>query len=230
MPTFTLENWLKEKPFELFLGAGFFGFYAHAGFIKALEEKKLLPAKIHGSSAGAIVGAMLAHSYPAKKIEEIVLEIQREDFWDPSLGLGLLKGKKYEDLLSRFLPKHFHELSLPLEISVFDIKSLKNKTMISGELLRAVRASSAFPVLFQPVKIENKYYMDGGLYDLLPPHDTRLLAHSFKKLQDLKKTNNHVTISLKNLPRSGPYKMHLGKDIIEKSYELTSSLLEKDLG
>ncbi len=35
----TLREWLSEEPFSLALSAGFFGFFAHAGFVSALEER-----------------------------------------------------------------------------------------------------------------------------------------------------------------------------------------------
>lgn len=41
----TLQTWLEENPFTLALSSGFFGFYAHAGFLKALEERGLAPER-----------------------------------------------------------------------------------------------------------------------------------------------------------------------------------------
>jgi NTE family protein len=225
----SLEHWLHENPFELFLGAGYFGFYAHVGFVKALAEQNLKPKKFHGSSAGAIIGAMLANGSSAKDVEEIVLNIKREDFWDPGIGLGLLKGKKYHELLSKHLPENFSALKSPLDIAVFDIFSFRNRILNSGDLRSAVRGSSAFPGLFQPVKIHNRYFMDGGLYDRFPAPETPLLAHCFKKQHALKKDFNHVTISIKNLPRSGPGKMHLAGEIISVAYVQTKKLLNEKI-
>ena len=221
----TLEHWLSEKPFELYLGAGFFGFYAHIGFVKALEERKLKPQRIHGASAGAIVGAFLAHSYTAIELEKIFLKINRSDFWDPGLGMGLLKGLKYHELLTEYLPASFNELEIPLEISLFDMFSLCTRVFKSGDLRSAVRGSSAFPGLFHPVKIENRYYIDGGVADKLPDSESRLLVQSFGKWSSLRKTENHAIISLKNLPLSGPTRMHLAREIIDLAYLQTQQLL-----
>ena len=43
---------LQEEPFTLVLSAGFFGFYAHVGFLQALEELELRPQAVIGVSAG----------------------------------------------------------------------------------------------------------------------------------------------------------------------------------
>ena len=52
-----LGDWLSDAPFSLALSAGFFGFYAHAGAIRALEEAHLAPTAVCGASAGAILAA-----------------------------------------------------------------------------------------------------------------------------------------------------------------------------
>ncbi len=222
--TVTLENWLREEPFELSLGAGFFGFYAHVGFLKALEEKNLKPLKIYGSSAGAIVGAFLAQGYSATKIEEIFTKITRQDFWDPGIGAGILKGHKYHQLLNEYLPKSFNELKIPLEVAVFDLFSFCTRIFKSGALYPAIRGSSAFPLLFQPVKIGTRFYLDGGIGDQLGLSERssngRLLVHCFG-MANLKDRSSAVVLSLKNLPKSGPAKMHLAAEIIEKAYRET---------
>lgn len=222
----TLENWLKESPFELYLDAGFFGFYAHIGFIKALEEKQLHPQKIHGASAGALVGAFFAHNYTVCEIEQIFLKINRTDFWDPSLGFGLLKGQKYHHLLAEHLPQSFEELKTPLEIRLFDVFSLRTRVFKSGDLCKAVRASSAFPGLFQPVKIGNKFYLDGGISDRLPKSENRLLVHKFNKRPVSDVTEHTALLALKNLPQSGPQRMHLAAEIISGAYQQTQELLQ----
>src|SRR5690349_16728886 len=92
-------EWLRQAPFTLSLSAGFFGFYAHAGFLKALTEQNLTPARITGSSAGAIIAALHAAGHSPTQIKDMLCTLKRQDFWDPGLGIGLLKGKKMEAIL-----------------------------------------------------------------------------------------------------------------------------------
>jgi len=61
----TLRDWLAERPFTLVMSSGFFGFYAHAGVVSVSEEPGLRPARIAGSSAGALVGALWGPGIPA---------------------------------------------------------------------------------------------------------------------------------------------------------------------
>jgi len=42
----TLRDWLRAGPFTLAMSSGFFGFYAHAGFLSVLEAEGLLPARV----------------------------------------------------------------------------------------------------------------------------------------------------------------------------------------
>ena len=233
----SLAEVLRKSGFDLSLGAGFFGFYAHLGFVKALEEHRLIPKKIYGSSAGAIIGAFWATGRTSEEIEEILLNIQRSHFWDPGVGAGLLRGIKYREILKQYLPESFEALKIPVEISVFNLGRLRTQIMQTGNLRDAVRASSAFPGLFQPVKIGNSYFVDGGLGDELAlggrETNETLLVHAFgekpamraseKKLE--KQRGKKIVLNLKEIPSCGPHLMHLGHEIIERAYIQTRELL-----
>jgi hypothetical protein len=56
----TLRDWLRGGPFTLGLSSEFFGFFAHAGVVSVLEPEGLLPARVVGSSAGALTGGGLS--------------------------------------------------------------------------------------------------------------------------------------------------------------------------
>ena len=55
-----LGDWLEEAPFSLAMSSGFFGFFAHAGVLAALDESALIPKQLSGSSAGALVSVAYA--------------------------------------------------------------------------------------------------------------------------------------------------------------------------
>jgi NTE family protein len=84
-----LADHLRSAPFELILSSGFFGFYAHAGVIDALEEAELRPSLVGGSSAGALVAGLWAAGLDAATIRDRLLGLRREDFWDPDPLLGV---------------------------------------------------------------------------------------------------------------------------------------------
>jgi len=79
--------------------SGFFGFFAHAGFLSALRELKINPVGYAGSSSGAIVAAMAASGMSDDAIRELLLSVKKTDFWDPDewhvilkKALGLFRG------------------------------------------------------------------------------------------------------------------------------------------
>lgn len=161
----TRADFLFQTPFTLSLSSGFFGYFAHLGFVDALEEKGLKPHKLSGSSAGALVAAGLASGRTAKELAEIFLKIQKKDFWDPKFGFGYLQGQKIEELLSHYCVRAFSETLIPLHISVFNIRRLRTQVLSEGLIAKACRASASVPLLFHPVKIESDYFWDGGVRD-----------------------------------------------------------------
>lgn len=96
MPTMqSLADFLRSAPFELILSSGFFGFYAHAGVVAALEELGLMPAATGGSSAGGMIAGLWGAGLSAAQIREELFALNRADFWDPDplLGLGYYARK-----------------------------------------------------------------------------------------------------------------------------------------
>src|SRR3712207_5829594 len=99
----TLRERLREKPFTLALSSGFFGFFAHCGVALAMSEEDLVPEKLTGSSAGAIVAAAWAHGVSPRELSFVLRELKRSDFWDPGVGVGLLRGAKIEGIVREML-------------------------------------------------------------------------------------------------------------------------------
>lgn len=64
--------------------------------------------------------------------------------------------------------KTFEELKIPLYVTATDLNNGKAVYFSKGELLDPVIASASIPVLFQPVRINNICYVDGGVHDNLP--------------------------------------------------------------
>jgi len=85
----TLREYLASHPFELILSSGFFGFFAHTGVVLALEEAGLRPTQVGGSSAGALVAGLWGAGLPATVLQDTLLSLSRDAFWDfdPFVGL-----------------------------------------------------------------------------------------------------------------------------------------------
>lgn len=239
----TLQNWLQENKFSLALSSGFFGFYAHCGFVKALYEAKCFPQELAGSSAGAIVAGALASGLEPLKIEEIILKLGKKDFWDPAIGFGLVRGELFEEILRDHFIEDFSDAKLPLHISVFDIYKMRTTVARSGSAAKAIRASCAVPLMFHPTIIGKRPFWDGGIFDKAGTLGLRtentILCHYLKPAglwgdlehkNVLKKATPNLKIVLsEGLPTSGPNHMYRGKAIIDLAYEQTKTKLQQRL-
>ena len=78
---------LSVPPTEAGIGvafsSGFFGFFAHAGFLAAVRRLGIAPIAYAGASSGAIVAAMAASGMTDAAIRETLFRVRKSDFWDP---------------------------------------------------------------------------------------------------------------------------------------------------
>jgi len=150
-------------------GGGARGF-AHLGLIQALNEAGIYPDVISGTSAGALIGVLYADGHTPKEILKLMNSGSRLDFMRPALPReGLLQiGGIVKILKTSLRAKTFEELKIPLYVSATDLNNGKAVYFSEGDLFDPVIASASIPVLFQPVIINNIYYVDGGVLDNLP--------------------------------------------------------------
>ena len=243
-----LRAWLRERPFSLCLSSGFFGFFAHAGVVSVLEEEKLLPARLAGSSAGALVAGLWAAGLPAQELKRELFSLRREHFWDPGFGLGLLRGKKFQSRLASLLPAAtFESCRIPLGLSVFEWKTRSTKVVESGPLAPALHASCAVPFLFQPVLLAGRRCADGGVLDrhglasLDQPQakgrGERVLYHHLSTRSPWRREGSPSlrvperaglrALVIDGLPRLGPFKLERGPEAFERAAEATRRALEE---
>ena len=249
MSSLPLAEELRRAPFELILSSGFFGFYAHAGVMAALEEASLVPSLIGGSSAGALVSGLWAAGVPASELRDRFLSLRRQDFWDPdprlgfgpdANGLGLLRGHAFDRLLeSAVTVRDFAQCRIPLRLVVHDMDLNRPVVIDKGELLPAVRASCALPGLFQPVRIGNARYIDGGVSDRAgigaATPGARLLFHHlepkslwryFWTSQNTPPTHPDMFLLMaRGLPRLGPFRLERGAQAYEMAREMARRAL-----
>lgn len=221
----TLRAWLAEGPFTLSMSSGFFGFYAHAGALSALLDAGLAPARVTGSSAGALVTGLYASGVGVDAIRGALDSLRREDFWDPSPGAGLLRGRRFRALLSSLLvEREIARCAVPFAASVFDLRALRTDVIREGELAAAIHASCALPVLFQPVWIRGRPYSDGGIADrpgiLGAAGDARVLFHHLASRSPWRRRDGSamriptrpgmVTVATEGITRVNPFALHRG--------------------
>lgn len=243
-PRKNLADWLGEQPFTLTMSSGFFGFFAHCGMLLALEERGLTPSSLTGSSAGALIGGLWAAGVPATKLAETLLALERQQFWDPAPGFGLLRGALFRHKLSELLPvKTFAECRASLRVSVFDMGSRETTVLSEGELAPAIQASCTFPLLLQPVRMNGRSYIDGGVADrpglLGVPEGQRVFFHHLASRSPWRRTGsdalrvperaNMTSLVIEHLPRVGPFKLHHGHTALSLAHAATRRALLRPL-
>lgn len=241
----TLRELLSEAPFGLALSSGFFGFFAHTGVLAALLDAGLVPARVSGSSAGALVGGLWASGLEMVEARRTLVGLTREAFWDPAPGLGLLRGEKFRGLLDGLLPERtFGRTRVPLSISVFDLLMRRTVVIEDGPLAPAIHASCAVPLMFHPVRIGRRLYVDGGIGDrpglASMPHAGRVFYHHLAsrlsgggaaaKRSAIPRRPNLVALTLEGLPRPHPFDLTTGPRAIDEAYARTWDALGRPVG
>ncbi len=167
----------------LALGGGAARGFAHVGVIQALEEAGIRPELVAGTSAGSLVAALYASgkdSTQLKRIADSMEEAEITDWMIPILNRGALRG----EALARYVSTqvgglNIENMKIPLGIVATDLQNGEAVVFRRGNTGTAVRASSAVPGVFQPVKVGSREYVDGGLVAPVPVKQARDMGANF---------------------------------------------------
>jgi len=236
-----LGEWLGAEPFTLALSSGFFGFFAHAGLVGALEDAGLRPQALCGSSAGALVAGLWAAGMPGREIEAELTRLRRRDFWDPWPGPGLLRGRLFRRRLQEMLPaRTFEACRVPLAISVHDVLRRRTRVVDSGALAPVIHAACAVPLLFHPVWLEGRPHVDGGVSDRPglagAAPGARVLHHHLTSRSPWRRAGDAalvpprrqglVCLVVDDVPRSSPFRLDAGRAAMAHVRAATSRALD----
>ena len=162
----------------LALGGGFARGFAHLGVLQVFEQHQIPVSHIAGTSVGSILGAAYASGAPLARIIETCRSLRLRDIarWRVS-RLGLASNSRLADLIERvFNSRQFEDLRIPLAVVATDLTSGEPVVFTQGNLVDAIRASCAFPGLFEPVEIGTRCLADGGLVAPVPTRAVRNLG------------------------------------------------------
>ena len=154
----------------LALGGGAARGFAHIGVIQVLEEAGIRPDLVVGTSAGSLVAALYAAGRTGAELAALAQSMDEGAITDWSFpGRGLIRG----EALARYVREQtaqrpIEQMRLPLGVVATDLDSGAPVLFRRGDTGAAVRASSAVPAVFQPVKIGEREYVDGGLVSPVP--------------------------------------------------------------
>ena len=169
---------LRPPRIGLALGGGAARGFAHIGVIQVLEEAGIKPDLLAGTSAGSLVAALYATGRSGSELARLALAMDESAITDWSFpGRGLIRG----EALARYVREHtggklIEQMALPLGIVATDLDNGHAVLFQRGDVGAAVRASSAVPAVFQPVKIGSREYVDGGLVSPVPVRFARQMG------------------------------------------------------
>lgn len=205
----TMEG--KKYKIGLVLGGGGARGFAHLGVAKAMEEYNIFPEIISGTSAGAIVGVMLASGHKPEECLEFFTNRKILQFARPTVSKkGILNMSGMEERLSDFVKvKTFEDLKIPLVITASDINAAVAVHFSKGALIPSVIASCSIPVVFTPKEIDHVDYVDGGIFMNLP---VRPIRKNCETIIAVEINSIDLTAKVTNMMGMAARSFHLGVD------------------
>lgn len=179
-------------------GGGTRGF-AHIGALKAFDEAGIKFSCVAGTSAGSIVGAMYCAEIPWQDIIAEAKLVNKKDLLNKPYVVGS-NSENIAKMAERLLGDvTFEQLKIPFKAVAVDISTGKEVILDSGRVATAVSASSAVPVLFSPVKLDDMVLVDGGLLNNMPADVCRQMGADVVISVDLNHNRGKGTTSGKLL-------------------------------
>ncbi|HQR51148.1 MAG TPA: patatin-like phospholipase family protein [Methylophilaceae bacterium] len=154
----------------LVLGGGAVRGFAHVGVIKVLEAQGIVPDMVIGTSAGSVVGALYSAGYSGFELQKIAFKLDEDSVGDWAIpGRGFIKGEALQNYINKAVRgQPIEKLKKPFAAVATDLQSGEQMVFRRGNTGQAVRASSSVPGVFQPVTINGREYVDGGLTSPVP--------------------------------------------------------------
>ena len=171
---------LPPAKLGLALGGGAARGFAHVGVIQVLEEAGIRPALVVGTSAGSLVAALYASGRNGQQLQQVAEAMEEAAFTDwtlPIFSRGMMRGEAIARYVNTQVGNRLIEnMAVPLGIVATDLNSGQGVLFQRGDTGTAVRASSAVPAVFLPVKIGTHEYVDGGLVSPVPVRYARQMG------------------------------------------------------
>lgn len=182
----------KSLKYTCLFGGGAIRGVSYIGAIKALEELRINPTTLGGSSVGSIIAALLAVGYTAEELKEVFLKVNFDLFKDISIGFGpifaLSKGEVFLEWVRELIEKKFYGdeykkgtnravtfkdinknlVIITTNLSNFECKEFSRFETPDYEIASAVRISCCMPGLMKPIEYNKTLLVDGDLQKSWP--------------------------------------------------------------
>ena len=178
-------------------GAGIDG-VMFVGALEYLHSNSLLDLKrFYGCSIGSLIGILYITGISPKKILSMLMEIDTKeliqyDFSNIKTNNSILNNTLLNTLTSyienhdtitigEFVEKYNVDINIySASLSTYEYINFNKKDYPEIKLKDAVIASMSVPFIFPPMKIGEKYYIDGCVKNILgsPPRDIFIMGYS----------------------------------------------------
>ena len=157
----------KPARIAVVLGGGGSKGFAHIGVLKVLEAQKIPNHMVVGTSAGRLVGSLYASGKTAFELQGIAMKMDADNVIDYDWKIwkgGLIKGEKLENFINLNIQNTpIEKLKISFYAVATNAATGEEVVFARGNTGMAVHASCSVPGVFQPFKIGNSTYMDGGV-------------------------------------------------------------------
>jgi NTE family protein len=163
----------------LALGGGGTRGIAHVGVIRALLDAGFEIGAITGTSAGALVGGLVASGCSPQEILDLFQDLDQNRMFSRHSqdGPALMGLAGIQHVLHKVLgDRSFADLKIPFACTSVDIKTAQEVVLHEGCVLESILASSSMPGVFPPQQIGGYRLIDGGVLDPVPVEAARWLA------------------------------------------------------
>jgi len=161
---------MKRPTIGLALGAGGTKGLAHVGVLRVLQDAGVPVDYVAGASVGALWGAGLAAGRTA---DEMVERVERTHWRDILAFFRHRLSLRHPNPVARAFFEAFdglrvEDLPVPFVAVAADLVRQRPVILDRGDLVDVIEAAIAIPMLARPVQMNQRYLVDGGVWESAP--------------------------------------------------------------
>lgn len=172
-----MDSIRKKKKIGLALGGGGARGLAHIGVIRALRDFGIEPDYVAGTSMGSIVGGWYCAGEPLEDLEEIFLKAKESGLLPKRKIILKRDGMLFKDfeiqaaLEKRLSHIRIEKCKIPFAAVATNVRNGDEVVLDKGSMNFALKASSAVPIAFKPVKTDDDIFLVDGAFSNPVPAD-----------------------------------------------------------
>ncbi|RMD61678.1 MAG: patatin-like phospholipase RssA [Alphaproteobacteria bacterium] len=163
---------LPRPKIGLALGSGVARGWAHLGVLKALERYGFRPDIVAGTSIGALVGGayLAGHADTLEQWARSLTMVRMLSYLDFRVRSGgMIGGSRLVDAMVEHMGRiDIEDLPAPYAAVATDLVSGHEVWLREGDLATAIRTSFSMPGIFEPMRVNGRWMVDGALVNPVP--------------------------------------------------------------